>query len=247
MSEIWKLIQDPTFFLFILFWALYAVGAWGISTVLPQVIKDMDITDSARTQLLQIPPAAIGVLMCVASSYLVRNRGVNAFAVIIAVLLGVVVCYIVFIFAEAKLVRYLAVSVVSGSCTCAYAAMWPRRVAALRGATASALGIGLTNATSQLSGLVGPFLFRSDYAPRYTNSAKGAAVLVGADVLVVALLWWLMEGQLRVLPKWLSRRVLSQTRITEEDRVAAERGATVGNGRQELEGGNRTVAGDEKV
>ena len=66
-------------------------------------------------------------------------------------------------------------------------------------------------------------------------------------VLVVALLWWLMEGQIGVLPKWLSRRVLSQTRITEEDRVAAEQGATVGNGRQELEGGERTVAGDEKV
>jgi hypothetical protein len=60
------------------------VGAWGISTVLPFVVKDLGITDSAGTQLLQIPPAATGVAMCLISAYLIRKLKISAFAVTLA-------------------------------------------------------------------------------------------------------------------------------------------------------------------
>jgi hypothetical protein len=35
-AEIKAMFKDPTFWFFSTFWALYSVGAWGISTVLPQ-------------------------------------------------------------------------------------------------------------------------------------------------------------------------------------------------------------------
>lgn len=68
--------------------------------------------------------------------------------------------YIVFITVDTPGIRYAAVCVISGSCTAAYACLWPRRVAALRGTSAAALGIGINNAISQFSGILGPQLWR---------------------------------------------------------------------------------------
>ncbi|KWU42302.1 MFS general substrate transporter [Rhodotorula sp. JG-1b] len=229
--EIVAMFADPTFWLFSLFWACYAVGAWGISTVLPFVVKDLGITDSAGTQLLQIPPAATGVAMCLISAYLIRKLKISAFAVTLAIVAGVLVSYIVFITVDTPGIRYAAVCVISGSCTAAYACLWPRRVAALRGTSAAALGIGLNNAISQFSGILGPQLWRVDYGPRYLVSAKAATAMVGANFVLVIMLWYLMEGDLSYMPRWISKRVLAQTQITEEDRVAALRGETVGEKR----------------
>ncbi|GAA5984372.1 hypothetical protein JCM10908_003319 [Rhodotorula pacifica] len=230
-AEIIAMLADPTFWLFSLFWACYAVGAWGISTVLPFVVKDLGITDSAGTQLLQIPPAATGVAMCLISAYLIRKLKLSAFAVTLAIVGGVLVGYIVFIQVSAPGVRYAAVCVVSGSCTAAYACLWPRRVAALRGTSAAALGIGINNAISQFSGILGPQLWRVDYGPRYLVSAKAATAMVGANFVIVIMLWYLMEGDLSYMPLWISKRVLAQSQITEEDRAAALRGETVGEKR----------------
>ncbi|GAA6004413.1 uncharacterized protein JCM10292_007055 [Rhodotorula paludigena] len=229
-SEILLMFADPTFWFFSLFWACYAVGAWGISTVLPFVVLDLGISDSAGTQLLQIPPAATGVLMCCLSAYLIRKRNVSAFLCTLGLVGGVIVALVILITVEPAGVRYAACCVISGAAPSAYACLWPRRVAALRGSSAAALGIGINNAISQLSGLVGPSLWRSDYGPRYINSAKGACGLVAADFCIVLALWWLMEGDLTRFP-WLKRRVLAQTQVSEADVEAEKRGETIARGR----------------
>ncbi|GAA5900204.1 hypothetical protein JCM5296_001487 [Sporobolomyces johnsonii] len=226
-ANIRKLFEDPTFWLFSLFWACSAVGIWGISTVLPFVVSDMGITGSAGTNLLQIPPAAAGVAMCMSSSYLIRNRGISAFPVVLAIQVGVIVAFICLITVEPAGVRYAAACVVTGASTSAYACMWPRRVAAIRGTSAAALGIGITNAISQLSGIVGPQLYRSDYGPRYIPSFEASCALVAANVVLVAALWFLMEGPLDRFP-WLKERVQAQSQLKEEDLVAAKLGKTAG-------------------
>ncbi|GAA5856235.1 hypothetical protein JCM9279_006693 [Rhodotorula babjevae] len=226
-KQMLRMFADPTFFFFSLFWACYAVGAWGISTVLPFVVKDLGITDSAGTQLLQIPPAATGVFMCCLSAYLIRKRNVNPFLCALGLVLGVIVALVIMITVEPAGVRYAAACVISGAAPSAYACLWPRRIAALRGTSAAALGIGINNAISQFSGLVGPSLWRSDYGPRYKNSATGACGLVSANAVIILVLWWLMEGDLSRFP-WLQKRVLAQSQVTEADREAEARGETVG-------------------
>ncbi|BGP42946.1 hypothetical protein JCM10450v2_007065 [Rhodotorula kratochvilovae] len=226
-KQILIMFADPTFYCFSLFWACWAVGAWGISTVLPFVIKDMGITDSAGTQLLQIPPAATGIMMCCVSAVLIRKFKVSPFLCALGLILGVIVALAIMITVEPAGVRFAAVCVISGAAPSVYACLWPRRVAALRGTSAAAFGIGINNAISQFSGLVGPSLWRSDYGPRYINSAKGACGLVAADVVILLVTWWLMEGDLSRFP-WLQKQVLAQSQITEEDREAAARGETVG-------------------
>jgi hypothetical protein len=78
---------------------------------------------------------------------------------------------------------------------------------------------------------LGRHLCRVDYGPRYLVSAKAATGMVGANFVLVTMLWYLMEGDLSYMPRWISKRVLAQTQITEEDRVAALRGETVGEKR----------------
>lgn len=73
-------------------------------------------------------------------------------------------------------------------------------------------------------------LQRSDYGPRYINSAKGACGLVAADFCIVLALWWLMEGDLSRFP-WLKERVLAQTQVSEADVEAEKRGETIARGR----------------
>lgn len=80
--------------------------------------------------------------MCIISAYLIRNRGISAFAVTLAIIAGVLVSFAVFLKAKPAGLRYAAVCVISGSTATAYACLWPRRVAALRGTSAAALGIG---------------------------------------------------------------------------------------------------------
>jgi hypothetical protein len=102
-SEVKALFKDPTFFLFTFFWVLYAVGAWGMGTVLPrklqlrvpgpragadlsfipEIILDMGITGSAGTNLLQIPPSVTAVLFCVACSYIINGDYLSAFPVVL--------------------------------------------------------------------------------------------------------------------------------------------------------------------
>jgi len=85
---------------------------------------------------------------------------------------------------------------------------------------------GLLNAVSQFSGILGPQLFRTDYAPRYHNSIIASLVFVAIAFATVGLLWYLMEGDLSWSP-YLTRSVLSQTQVTEEDEDAAKRGETI--------------------
>lgn len=47
--------KNPTTITFTLIWICHAIGGWGVSTVLPTVILELGLTNSAITQLLTMP------------------------------------------------------------------------------------------------------------------------------------------------------------------------------------------------
>ncbi|GAA5866147.1 hypothetical protein JCM8547_000613 [Rhodosporidiobolus lusitaniae] len=227
--QIKRMLADPTFFTFTLFWMCWSVSAWGASTMQTFLLLDLGLSGSAVTQLLQIPPAATGVMMCIISAYLIRQRKVSPFIVTLMIVGGTLIAFVVLLKAPQAVVRFLALCVITGSAPSAYACLWPRRVASLRGTSATAFGIGLLNAVSQFSGVLGPQLWRTDFGPRYLNSSKAACAFVSMAFLVVLTTWYLMEGDLSWSP-WLKRHVLAQTQITADDEEAAKRGERVGTG-----------------
>ncbi|BGP39243.1 hypothetical protein JCM10450v2_003199 [Rhodotorula kratochvilovae] len=210
------LFKDPTYYLFTTVWVLQAVGGYGISLVLPQIVKDMGFAGSAATNLLQLPPAAFTILFLFFCSELLRRKLINAFPLVLGMFLLVILGYILLLKIDAAGGRYAAVVLVTSAAGVIYPCLWPRRVQALRGTAGAALGIGLHNASAQLSGILGPQLFRSDYAPRYTNSFIAASVLIGAAFLTLLPLWWLLDGDLSNYP-WLRSHVQAQTHFREGD------------------------------
>ncbi|BGP19607.1 hypothetical protein JCM10213v2_007702 [Rhodosporidiobolus nylandii] len=204
--EIKAAVQDPTFFTFTGFWLCWQTF----------LLLDLGLSGSAVTQLLQIPPAATGVFMCIISATLIWRYRVNPFLIALAIVGGVFISFFVMRWADSSVVRFLALCVITGSAPSAYACLWPRRVASLRGTSASALGIGLLNATSQMSGILGPQLWRTDYGPRYENSCSAAIAFTGAAFLLVLASKYLMEGDLSWSP-WLKSHVMAQTQQRDED------------------------------
>ncbi len=57
------------------------------------------------------------------------------------------------------MVRYLALLVATATAGSVYAVLWPNRVEAARGTSATGMAIGITNAIAQFSGILGPQVF----------------------------------------------------------------------------------------
>ncbi|KAK5731552.1 hypothetical protein LTR17_011257 [Elasticomyces elasticus] len=148
------LLQDPTFYTFTLIWMCHAIGGWGITTVLPTVIHDLGLTDSAVSQLMTM---------------------------------------IILITVPTAIVRYIFLSIAVGCSISIYPILWPERIRAARGTTATGLAIGITNAAAQLSGIVGPRVYLSEYGPMYRVSfAASIGVLAGA-IASIGATWWIVR------------------------------------------------------
>ncbi|XHF99884.1 hypothetical protein AWENTII_003369 [Aspergillus wentii] len=53
-KEVKTLLSDPTFLSFSLLWITHGIGGWGISFVLPTVIYELGMTDTAVSQLMSM-------------------------------------------------------------------------------------------------------------------------------------------------------------------------------------------------
>ena len=58
-DQVKTLFKDPTFPTFSLIWVFHAIGGWGIGTVLPTVIYELGLTDTAIAQLMTMVSSLI--------------------------------------------------------------------------------------------------------------------------------------------------------------------------------------------
>ncbi|CAG7916352.1 unnamed protein product [Penicillium olsonii] len=92
----------------------------------------------------------------------------------------------------------------------------PWRVQTTSRATGSAFSIGFVNSYGQIGGAIGPQMFRSEYAPRYTVPFAAAMGLVGMCGLLTLVTWW------------ITRETERDTRRLKLAKIAAEkRGETI--------------------
>ena len=101
-------------------------------------------------------------------------------------------CYILLLVIRSPIAKYLIISVAVACSTCVYPVLWPERIRAAHGTTTAGLAIGITNASAQLMGIVGPQVYQSRFGPEYRISyATSIGLLVGA-VGMIAGTWWLV-------------------------------------------------------
>ena len=102
-------------------------------------------------------------------------------------------CYILLLVIHSPVAKYLIISVAVACSTCVYPVLWPERIRAAHGTTTAGLAIGITNASAQLMGIVGPQVYQSRFGPEYRVSyATSIGLLVGA-VGMIAATWWLVR------------------------------------------------------
>lgn len=128
--------------------------------------------------------------MIALSSWLVNKKHVPS--PLIALLYSVVTlaCYSV-LYTYPNLGGVYAATVITGSISHAwFPIMWPWRLQTTSRATGSAFSIGFVNSLGQIGSIVGPQIFRSKYAPRYSVSFGVAMGFTGLCILFTAWTWW---------------------------------------------------------
>ncbi|KAJ4987630.1 high-affinity nicotinic acid transporter [Stagonosporopsis vannaccii] len=183
--------KDPTLYSFSLYWICHGIGGFGVGFALPTVIYQLGFTTTAYSQLMNIPPYVSAFLLLNTLGFMLQRQWIRPWVTAVGIEITIIICYIILLTVNNPVVRYLCLIVAVACAGCAYPVIWSERIRALEGTVASGIGIGLTNACAQFSGIVGPHVFSTTFGPRYrTSYAINLAVLVvGICAIVVS---WLL-------------------------------------------------------
>ncbi|KAG6841789.1 hypothetical protein C0991_006673 [Blastosporella zonata] len=196
--QVIALFKDPTFWTWTLLWFFHAVGGFGLSYALPTVIFQLGFTTSALSNVLSMPPSSLTFIVLNTLGWLVQSRNYNPFRIAItahahiSVELVNIICCALLLTVKVSIVKYLALCVATATAGSVYPILWPSRVKAARGTTATGVAIGITNATSQFSGILGPSVFSTIYGPTYRVSYIVCSGLLAGSICSIVITGILM-------------------------------------------------------
>ena len=96
----------------------HAVGGWGVSTVLPTVIYQLGLTDTAIAQLMTMPTYAFGCSCLVFIGWLIHTHKVTSWVAAITLECIAMCCYIVLITVKVPIVKYIFVTLATACSIC---------------------------------------------------------------------------------------------------------------------------------
>ncbi|KUJ07574.1 pantothenate transporter [Mollisia scopiformis] len=214
--EILVSLKDIRMWLFTLCWATFTVGTFGLTFYQPTVIANLGFTSINKSQLLNIPTAFLTVAIIGIFGLWADTARLPRPLFPLCFMIVILACYsVLYTFPNTGGV-YAATIIASSVASAWYPMMWPWRVQTTSRATGSAFSIGFVNSYGQIGGALGPQIFRSQYAPRYTVSFAIAMALVGVAIGMNLVTWW------------VTRRTERDTRVLKLARLrAAGRGEAV--------------------
>ncbi|KAI1473999.1 MFS general substrate transporter [Daldinia eschscholtzii] len=187
-----RLIKDPTFYTFSLYWICHGIGGFGVGTALPTVIYELGFTTTSNSQLMNIPPYISAFLFLNTLGYFLHKKMIRPWTTAVAIESTIIVCYIVLFTVRNAVVRYIFLIVAVSCAGSAYPVIWPERIRALRGTVASGLGIGWTNAMAQFSGIAGPHVYSTVFGPSYHVSYGICLGFLSVGIAAILTSWWLV-------------------------------------------------------
>ncbi|KAI1447252.1 MFS general substrate transporter [Annulohypoxylon stygium] len=151
-----KLLKDPTFYTFSVYWICHGIGGFGVGTALP-----------TNSQLMNIPPYVSAFLFLNIVGYFLHKKTIRPWTTAVAIESTIIVCYIVLFTVHNAVARYIFLIIAVSCAGSAYPVIWPERIRDLQGTVGSGIGIGWTNAMAQFSGIAGPHVFSTVFGPTY--------------------------------------------------------------------------------
>ncbi|KAJ5506374.1 Major facilitator superfamily domain general substrate transporter [Penicillium expansum] len=186
------LLSSPTFYTFTVYWIGHGIGGFGVNYALPTVIYELGFTTTALSQLMNIPPYVACFFFLNILGYLLHKGWIRPWTTAVAIESTTIICYIILITVSNSIVKYFALIVSTACAGSAYPVIWPERIRALEGTVAVGMGIGLTNAMAQFSGIAGPHIYDTVFGPTYRVSYVICLCFLCAAISGILASWWLV-------------------------------------------------------
>ncbi|KAJ5625575.1 high-affinity nicotinic acid transporter [Penicillium lagena] len=182
--------KDPTFIPFTFIWIGHGIGGFGITFVLPTVIYQLGMTDTAISQIMTMPPYTFNFIFLVTIAYFVHKGRLNSWVAALGIEALQIICYILLITVSDSVARYIFVMIATAASQSLFPIVWPERIRAAHGTTAAGVAIGMTNGAAQLMGIVGPQIYQSKFGPYYHVSYACSIGLLCFACMAIGSCWY---------------------------------------------------------
>ncbi|KAH8898127.1 MFS general substrate transporter [Thozetella sp. PMI_491] len=187
-----RLLKDPTFYSFSVYWICHGIGGFGVGYALPTVIYQLGFTTTANSQLMNIPPYIAAFVYLNFLGFLLHRKIIRPWTAAVGIESTIIVCYIILYTVSNPTVKYICLIVAVANAGSAYPVIWPERMRALDGTVAAGIGIGWTNAMAQFSGICGPHVFNTVFGPTYHTSYLICLSFLLVGITAILTSWWLV-------------------------------------------------------
>lgn len=142
--------------------------------------------------MFQPPFTLVFVILC-SLAYLIHIGRLSPWVAGLAVEFTQIICYILLITVKNAIAKYIFVMIATAASQSFFALMWPERIRAAKGTTTAGLAIGITNASCQLMGIVGPQIYQLKFGPTYRVSYCCSIGLLSACLAAVCTSWFFVR------------------------------------------------------
>lgn len=129
------------------------------------------------------------VILC-GLAFFIHTKRLNPWVAGFGVEVVQIVCYILLITVKQPIAKYIFVMIATAASQSFFAIIWPERIRAARGTTTAGLAIGITNASCQLMGIVGPQIYQAKFGPTYRVSYICSIALLSTCLGAVLTSWF---------------------------------------------------------
>ncbi|KAM5354736.1 hypothetical protein ACJ41O_001383 [Fusarium nematophilum] len=190
LDQIKDLFQGPTFIPFLMIWITHGIGAWGISFVLPTVIYELGISNTAISQVMAMPTFTLVYVILLSLAFFIHRGKLSPLTAGLGFEIVQIICYMLLITVKPPVAKYIFVMIATAASQSFSPIIWPERIRAARGTTSAGLTIGVTNALAQLMGIVGPQIYQPKFGSTYRISYGTSIGLVSCTVVAVSTSWY---------------------------------------------------------
>jgi hypothetical protein len=129
------------------------------------------------------------VILC-GLAFFIHTRRLSPWVAGLAVEIVQIICYILLITVKDPIAKYVFVMIATAASQSFFAIIWPERIRAAKGTTTAGLAIGITNASCQLMGIVGPQIYQAKFGPTYRVSYICSIALLSTCLGAVLTSWF---------------------------------------------------------
>jgi hypothetical protein len=125
LEQVKSLFRDPTFLPFLGIWITHGIGGWGISFVLPTVIYELGISNTAISQVMTMPPFTLVFVILLTLAAFIHKGKLSPWAAGLGVEIAQIVCYILLITVKQPIAKYIFVTIATAASQSFFPIIWP--------------------------------------------------------------------------------------------------------------------------